>query len=197
MSATDSHTVDPAKPHPSGNMGHEMSDFSWTTVLWLLPFSVLLLILFTLVCLYWFRGAKTGHINEKETRFSTEELKLHRAKEGEFLNTYKLLDKDAGRVRIPIARAMELVVQESQGKGRLDWTPITDTYLRGAAFASKAAAAPAAAAPAPAKAAPAPKAAAAKPSAPAKAAEAPKPAAPAAPAKAAESPKAPEAPKAH
>lgn len=170
MSAIDPRTVDPAQPHPSSNMGHEASDFSWTTVLWLLPISVIVLVLFTFVSLYWFRGAKTGHVNLKETQFSTAELKLHRAQESEILNSYKVLDKEAGRVRIPIARAMELVVQESQGKGRIDWTPITDTYLLGAAFKDRpaAASAPAAAQAQGAKpvvpaAAPAPKGKAAEP----------------------------------
>lgn len=135
MSALDDRTVDPAKPHPSSNMGHEMSDFSWTTVLWLLPIAVVLLVVFTVVSLLWFRGIKTDQVNRLESKFSTEELKLHRLKEAEVLDGYKVLDKEKGRVRIPIARAMELVVQESQGQGRVDWKPITDTYLMGAAFA--------------------------------------------------------------
>jgi hypothetical protein len=134
MSAIDDRTVDPAQPHPSGNMGHEMSDFSWTTVLWLLPISVIALAAFTLVCLYWFRGAKDTHMVRKEAMFSTAELSLHRAKEAEFLNEYKYLDKQAGRVRIPIQRAMDLVVRESQGKGRVDWAPAADAYNMGAAF---------------------------------------------------------------
>lgn len=147
MSAIDERTVDPAKPHPSPNMGHEMSDFSWTSVLWLLPISVILLVAFTLVCLFWFRGAKTTHVLAAEVQFSTDELKMHRAKEAEFLNEYKYLDKDAGRVRIPIARAMELVAQESRGKGTVDWKPVTDAYMLGAAFAVRDAGASGAAAP--------------------------------------------------
>ena len=123
MSAIDERTVDPAQPHPSSNMGHEMSDFSWTTVMWLLPISVIALVAFTLVCLYWFRGAKDSHMVRKEAMFSTAELSLHRAKESEYLNEYKYLDKQAGRVRIPIRRAMELVVRESQGPGRVDGKP--------------------------------------------------------------------------
>lgn len=175
MSAIDERTVDPAQPHPSSNMGHEMSDFSWTTVLWLLPISVIALIAFTLVCLFWFRGAKTEHINVKEAQFSTDELKIHRAKEAEYLGQYKVLDKDKGLVRIPIARAMELVVQEAQGKGTVDWKPVTDAYLMGAAFARKAEgeAAPAAA---PAEAAPTAPDAPAAPVSPAKAAAAKEPA---------------------
>ena len=121
MSAIDDRTVDPAKPHPSSNMGHEASDFSWTTVLWLLPISVIAMIAFTLVSLWWFRGAKTTHVIQKEAQVSTAELNLQRTKEAEFLNGYKVLDKEKGRIRIPIQRAMELVIAENEGKGGLEW----------------------------------------------------------------------------
>ena len=139
MSATDTHTVDPAMPHPSANMGHEMSDFSWTSVLWLLPISVIALVAFALVCLYWFRGAKDTVVLQQATMVNTEELDLHRAKSAEFLNQYKWLDKEKGKVRIPIQRAMDLVVEESKGSGKLDWAPITDTYIRANAFSHAAA----------------------------------------------------------
>jgi hypothetical protein len=134
MSAIDDRTVDPAKPHPSENLGHEMSDFSWTTVLWLLPISVVALIAFTLVSLYWFRGAKDTQIVDKQSQFSVAELNLLRTKESEYLNGYKVLNKESGRVRIPIQVAMDLVVKESQGKGTVDYLPITDIYLQGKAF---------------------------------------------------------------
>lgn len=143
--------------HSPGNAGYDKSDFNWTAILWTLPVSVILLVAYTLVCLFWFRGAKTTHITFKETQFSTEELRLHRTQEAEILGGYKLLDKEKGRVRIPIQRAMELVVAESQGKGTVDWKPITDSYMLGAAFAQKA----------PAAADPASDAAPAAPSAPA------------------------------
>ena len=40
------------------------------------------------------------------------DLAEHRAKEEELLNSYKVIDKDAGVVRIPIDRAMDLVAEE-------------------------------------------------------------------------------------
>src|SRR5687767_167554 len=115
MSGTDHRTQDPAKPHPSENMGHEMSDFSWTTVLWFLPISILILITFTLVSLYWFRGAKDAQLQAKQSMAATAELDLQHAKDNEILNGYKWLDQQKGKVRIPIQRAMELIVQENQG----------------------------------------------------------------------------------
>lgn len=141
MSSTDTRTVDPAKPHHSENGGHEMSDFSWTTVLWLIPLAVVLLIVFVLVSVAWFKGAKDRVLDEKRAQFETTELNLLRAKENETLTQYKYLDKDKGRVQIPIARAMEMIAQEQANSTGKDWKPITDTYLEGAAF--QAAAAPA------------------------------------------------------
>lgn len=137
MSTTDDRTVDPAQPHHSPNMGHEMSDFSWTTVLWLLPISVVILIGFTLVCMFWFRGFKDSELAVKASEFPTTELNILRAKENEVLSQYKMGDPTKGRVQIPISRAMELIVQEHQNAPGRDWKPITDIYLQGAAFEAK------------------------------------------------------------
>lgn len=136
MSSTDTRTVDPAQPHYSSTSGHELSDFSWTTVLWLIPISVCIMLVFFAVCIYWFKGAKDHEIAHKQAEFVPAELKAYRAQEDEILTSYKVLDKDKGRYRIPVARAMELVAQEHQGKPGREWVPITDTYLEGAAFAA-------------------------------------------------------------
>ncbi|MDQ3002585.1 MAG: hypothetical protein M3Y08_15150 [Fibrobacterota bacterium] len=134
MDSTDTRTVDPAQPHHSENGGHEMSDFSWTTVLWLLPLSVILLVTFFAVCILWFKGAASKELIEKQAEFTTSQLNELRVKEGETLNQYKWLDKDKGRVQIPISRAMELMAKENQNSKGRDWTPITDIYLEGAPF---------------------------------------------------------------
>jgi hypothetical protein len=139
MSSTDTRTVDPAQPHPSDNGGHEMSDFSWTTVLWLIPLSVITLLVFFYVCIEWFKGAKDNEISQKQSEFVPSELYLLHAKESEILSSYKWLDKEKGRVQIPINRAMELVAQEHQGKPGKEWKPITDLYLEGAAFTASSA----------------------------------------------------------
>ena len=140
MSSTDTRTVDPAMPHHSENGGHEMSDFSWTTVLWLIPISVIILVTFFWVCIAWFKGAKDSELKQKQAEYVTTELNELHAKESEILGSYKWLDKDKGRVQIPIARAMELMAQEHQNVPGKAWTPITDTYLEGAAFTAPAAA---------------------------------------------------------
>jgi hypothetical protein len=134
MSSTDTRTVDPAQPHHSENGGHEMSDFSWTTVLWLLPIAVIILVVFFGVSIAWFKGAKDRELGDKQSVFVTTELNQLHAKENETLTRYKLVDKDKGRYQIPVARAMELIVEENRNKPGKAWTPITDTYTEGAAF---------------------------------------------------------------
>jgi hypothetical protein len=140
MSSTDTRTVDPAMPHHSENGGHEMSDFSWTTVLWLIPVSVIILVVFFAVCILWFKGAKDRELIEKQAAFTTTQLNQLRAQEGETLNQYKWLDKEKGRVQIPVARAMELIAQENQNSKGAAYRPITDSYLEGAAFTAPSAA---------------------------------------------------------
>jgi hypothetical protein len=138
MTSIDPRTKDPAEPHHSENGGHELSDFSWTTVLWLIPISVFIMLAFFLVCIYWFRGAKDNEITQKQGEFVPTELQAYHAQQDEIMGSYKILDKDKGRFRIPVARAMELMAQEHQGKPGREWAPITDLYLEGAAFAAKA-----------------------------------------------------------
>jgi hypothetical protein len=141
MSTTDSRTADPTQPHPSANGGHEMSDFSWTTVLWLLPISVFIMLVFFAVCISWFKGAKDREIDEKQSMLQTTQLNELHAQENEVLSSYKWVDKEKGRVQIPIDRAMELVAKEHENASGREWKPITDIYLEGAAFAAAPAAA--------------------------------------------------------
>jgi hypothetical protein len=134
MSATDPHTTDPAVPHHAENGGHEMSDFTWTTVMWLVPISVVALVAYVLVCLYWFRGAKDSELGVKQSMVDLSQLEVLHAKENEILNGYKWVDKDKGRVQIPVALAMELLVKEHENVAGMPYRPITDTYLQGSAF---------------------------------------------------------------
>lgn len=46
----------------------------------------------------------------------SEDLKTLRAREEAALNHYQYVDRAKGTVRLPIARAMELLVEESHGK---------------------------------------------------------------------------------
>lgn len=120
----------------SGNAGFEGTDFNWSLVLLSLPIFVCILVGFTLVCVFWFRGFKESEITVKAAYFETEDLNILRAKENETLSQYKLLDPQKGIAQIPIEKAMELVVDDHKNSPGADWKPITDTYVQGSAFAS-------------------------------------------------------------
>ncbi len=137
MNSTDSHKEGSEISHVEG--GHETSDFNWNGVIWSLPIAVVILISFFALCIAWFKGAKDSEIAEKQAEYQTTELNELHAKEAEVLSSYKWVDKDKGRVQIPIDRAMELVAQEHMNTSGREWKPITDTYLQGAAFATLAA----------------------------------------------------------
>ena len=57
---------------------------------------------------------------EKVGQAVAEDLKNLRSNEDEALNSYKVLDKDKGVVRIPVRRAMELIAEES-AEGKLKY----------------------------------------------------------------------------
>gem|GEM_PF-3991416 len=102
--------------------------------MWLLPLAVIILIIFVIISVSWFKGAKDRELDEKQSALVTTELNILQAKDNEILTQYQWLDKENGRVRIPVARAMELLAKENQDSQGREWTPITDTYLINAAF---------------------------------------------------------------
>lgn len=66
---------------------------------------------------YWYVGEReAAHYREVQVPV-WQELKDVRAYETERLTQYKYIDKSAGKVQLPVARAMELLIQESaEGK---------------------------------------------------------------------------------
>lgn len=92
--------------------GHELSDFTFGPTLALVPVSIFLLVAYTLTCLYGYRGALTA---EKERKVATEsrnaEVTSAALKASETLGAYGWKDQSAGKVHVPIEKAMELVVE--------------------------------------------------------------------------------------
>jgi hypothetical protein len=123
-----------ASSHHAPNEGHDLSDFNWTLVLWTLPLGVLVLVGFTVVCLFFYRGYLEDETRVKQSLFPTTELTALRLADSEVLSQFKVLDTDKGRIQIPIKQAMEKIVEEHRNSSGRDWTPITDIYLQGAAF---------------------------------------------------------------
>jgi hypothetical protein len=133
MSSTDPHHGSKQTNHAQHDE-HEPTDFNWTLILWSVPFAAIVLVVFTLTCLFFFRGYKDDAILAK-AGFVTTDLNRLRVSEQEVLSQYKVLDKDSGRIQIPITRAMELVVAEHQNISGKEWAPITDIYMLAAPFA--------------------------------------------------------------
>lgn len=123
-----------ASSHHAPNEGHDLTDFNWTLVLWTLPLGVLILVGFTLVCLFFYRGYLEDETRIKESLFPTTELTSLSLADSQVLTQFKLLDTDKGRLQIPIEKAMEKLVDENRNSSGRAWTPITDIYLQGAAF---------------------------------------------------------------
>ncbi len=135
MSSTDHHSEGSAIS--SGAVeGFEKTDFNWALILWCLPISVIILGGFFMICIYSFRGYKDDAAALRQGEFTTIELNILTAKENEALSEYKYLDKEKGKIQIPVTVAMNLLVQENQKVAGADWKPITDIYMEGAAFKS-------------------------------------------------------------
>lgn len=69
---------------------------------------------------FYFDRVLERELYDKVLSQESAALKELRAREDEALNTYRYLDRDKGTVRIPVSRAMELLLQES-AQGRLKY----------------------------------------------------------------------------
>lgn len=137
MSTTNHGNGGMTNSHHTTSAGFEETDFNWRLVLLTLPFSVLILVGFTFVCILGFRGYREEAVSVKAAQFETAELNILRAKENETLSQYKILDHEKSLVQIPVQRAMELLVNEHANTPGSEWKPITDTYLEGTAFSAR------------------------------------------------------------
>lgn len=139
------------KPVVNAELGYDRSEPHIAPII-VNIISILIILIVVIVGVDFYFHAYRDHIVEETqlTPVSQDLLDLH-AKEDQALNSYGIADKAAGTVRLPVARAMELVLAESkEGKPKYPVAPyamkkVEDTASPGAA------AAPAAGDPAPAK----------------------------------------------
>ena len=93
--------------------GYEVRDASSKKIiLWGIAGIIFIVIILALLTEYFLFVKEEFYLEIVEEPRSQELLDL-RERESEELNSYKLLDKDKGVYRIPIDRAMELVVEEA------------------------------------------------------------------------------------
>ncbi len=95
-----------------GQGGHESQDFKFTNLMWVIPASIVILLVYVGVCIFGFRGAASDEMIQKHAVLLDTSLSAFRANEAELLGNYAWVDKAAGTVRIPIQQAMEKVVAE-------------------------------------------------------------------------------------
>jgi len=105
MSSTMSH-------HDHGAGGHETQDFTYKNILWVIPFSIVLLVIYVAICMYGYQGASTKERIAKQSILADTTLIPFKAHEAELLHGYSWADKEAGTVRIPIDIAMQKVIED-------------------------------------------------------------------------------------
>ncbi|MGQ9634547.1 MAG: hypothetical protein ACUVXB_09905 [Bryobacteraceae bacterium] len=73
---------------------------------------------------FYFNQRLEREVYVKVLSQDSQALKELRAREDEILNSYRYIDREKGTVRLPVNRAMELLLQESaQGKLRYPQRP--------------------------------------------------------------------------
>jgi hypothetical protein len=76
--------------------------------------AALLLIFLAVFIQLGLKGAVTCETTRKQTAGPPDELKSLQASEEKALNQYRWMDKEAGRVGIPVERAMALIAKENR-----------------------------------------------------------------------------------
>jgi hypothetical protein len=126
----DEHKVARNAGHPAGSAGHEERDVTFRPIVWAGAGALVVIgLVFVLVRLVYLSDVAheamqnppanplTGSYGRQlppEPRLQTrpvQDLKALHAAEDSVLNSYGWVDRQAGIVRIPIARAMELLAQ--------------------------------------------------------------------------------------
>ena len=93
--------------------GYEKSDTRPAVVVIITLLSIVILIAIGIVLNEYFLLTKERIVYESVLKPESAALRELRAREDEFLNSYKVLDKDKGIYQIPIDRAMQLVADEA------------------------------------------------------------------------------------
>lgn len=70
------------------------------------------ILLFVIIVLIAYAPNRAPSIKSQNAQVRAERLRELQAKDTEELTTYSVLDKEAGKVRLPIERAMEITARE-------------------------------------------------------------------------------------
>ena len=78
--------------------------------------TVILLVLIIVGVQAYYDNVREQQIFVKQLQPVSEDLKALRAREDTDLNSYRYIDRAKGTVRLPISRAMDLVIEEAHAK---------------------------------------------------------------------------------
>ncbi len=96
--------------HDTHGIGHEMQDLDFTSAVWVIPFSLAILVAFLFVAVLWSTSAASNEMLRKEVtglEQGLEAVEALRTKDDALLGSYG--DGVDGKARIPIRRAMEIL----------------------------------------------------------------------------------------
>ena len=99
--------------HGSGSSGYETRDVNVTKIALYSLLTIAFLLVVVVFVVDYFNVVTEEVIEEVVLSPQSVELRELRTREAEELGSYKLLDADSGRYRIPIERALQLVAEDA------------------------------------------------------------------------------------
>jgi hypothetical protein len=99
--------------NPNHTAGYETSDINATKVVAVGMVVVIVVVLFLVILNEYFIQVREDLVQQQVLSKESALLRDIRAREAEILNSYGVLDRQAGVYRIPIERAMEVYADEA------------------------------------------------------------------------------------
>ena len=132
----------PVSPKPAVNaeLGYDRSEPHILPIIINIVSIILILVVVIAGVTFYFNTYRDRIVEETQLTPVSQDLLDIRAKEDQALHSYGIADKAAGTVRIPVARAMELVLAEAkEGKPKYPVAPYAVKKIEDAAAAAPAA----------------------------------------------------------
>ncbi len=105
---------DPAKKPVNAELGYDRSEPLTIPILLNIVGIVVILAVVIAGVTFYFNAYRNRIIVETQLTPVSQDLLDLRAKEDQLLNSYGIADKAAGTVRVPVSRAMELVIADAK-----------------------------------------------------------------------------------
>ncbi len=116
MSGHASHSSHGSHGHSQAGVGYELSDASFKKAVWIIPLSLVILAVFSLICYFYTSSGLTREMTLKQTsgaEVDNKKLEAFETKEDQSMHQYQLSKTNKGMAQIPIERAMEMMVKDN------------------------------------------------------------------------------------